>query len=85
VPHAIPRVGSLFSLFLGVDVVRNSAEAKGADHGAYARFFHGMLDDGVYLPPSGYEGWFLSTAHGETEIDRTLQAARRAIVAVVTG
>jgi glutamate-1-semialdehyde 2,1-aminomutase len=85
VPHAIHRAGSLFSVFLGVDAVRNYAEAKAAHHDAYATFFHAMLDHGVYLPPSGYEGWFLSTAHGEAEIDRTLEAARRATVDLATG
>jgi glutamate-1-semialdehyde 2,1-aminomutase len=85
VAHAIPWVGSLFSVFLGVDTVRNYAEAKAADHGAYATFFHAMLGEGVYLPPSGYEGWFLSTAHGEAEIDRTLEAARMATVDMATG
>jgi len=58
--------------------VRNYEEARAADHQRYARFFHGMLAEGVYLPPSGYEGWFLSTAHGEEEIRRTMEAAERA-------
>jgi glutamate-1-semialdehyde 2,1-aminomutase len=76
VPHSVNRVGPLFSVFFGPGPVRNYAGAAAADHRAFARFFHAMLDRGVYLPPSGYEGWFPGTAHGELEIDRTVAAAR---------
>jgi glutamate-1-semialdehyde 2,1-aminomutase len=79
IPISIPRVASLFSVFLREDPVTNLAEAREADHDLYARFFHAMLEEGVYLPPSGFEAWFLSTAHAEPEIDRTLQAAERAV------
>ena len=67
---------SLFSVFFMDGPVRNHADARAADHERYARFFHGMLDEAIYLPPSGYEAWFLSTQHGGEEIDRTLEAAR---------
>jgi glutamate-1-semialdehyde 2,1-aminomutase len=74
--------GSLFSVFLGVDGhVRDFAEAKGQSSAAYAAFFHAMLNRGVYLPPSGYEAWFLSAAHDDAAIDRiasALPAAARA-------
>jgi glutamate-1-semialdehyde 2,1-aminomutase len=78
VPITVNRVGSLFSVFFSPGPVGNYADARGADHARYATFFHAMLDEGVYLPPSGYEGWFLSTAHGESEIERTIDAAVRA-------
>ena len=78
VPHTINRAGSLFSVFFGEEPVTDFATAKTADHQAYARFFHGMLDAGVMLPPSGYEAWFLSTAHDEEVVERTIDAARRA-------
>jgi glutamate-1-semialdehyde 2,1-aminomutase len=78
VPHTINRVESLFSLFFGERGVRDYESAGRADHEAYARFFHGMLERGIYLPPSGYEAWFLSVAHGTAEVDRTLEAARGA-------
>ena len=45
---------------------------------AYARFFHAMLERGVYLPPSAFEAWFVSLAHGDAEVDRVLTAAREA-------
>jgi glutamate-1-semialdehyde 2,1-aminomutase len=78
VAHTVNRVESLFSVFFGDGPVRDYDGARGADHEGYARFFRGMLDRGVYLPPSGYEGWFLSAAHGEAEIDRTLEAVAAA-------
>ncbi|MEX2458656.1 MAG: hypothetical protein WD770_06685, partial [Actinomycetota bacterium] len=78
VPHTVNRVGSLFSVFFGDSPVTDAASAKAADHAAYAAFFHAMLARGVYLPPSGYEGWFPSAAHGDAEVDRTVEAARAA-------
>jgi glutamate-1-semialdehyde 2,1-aminomutase len=79
VPCTINRVGSLFSLFFTDGPVRNYSDARAADHARYASTFHAMLDEGVYLPPSGYEGWFLGTAHGEPDIERTIEAAKKAI------
>jgi glutamate-1-semialdehyde 2,1-aminomutase len=74
VPHAINREGSLLSVFFAGGDVVDHAGARAADHAAYARLFHLMLERGVYLPPSGYEAWFLSAAHGTDEIDRVLDA-----------
>jgi glutamate-1-semialdehyde 2,1-aminomutase len=76
VEHRFNRFGSLFSLFFGPGPVRDYATARRADHATYGRFFHAMLDRGVYLPPSGYEAWFLGAAHGDREVDRTLDAVR---------
>jgi len=78
VPATINRVESLFSVFFAEGPVRRYGDARSADHQRYARFFHGMLEGGVYLPPSGYEAWFLSTAHSSEDIDRTLEVAARA-------
>jgi glutamate-1-semialdehyde 2,1-aminomutase len=75
VHHTVNRVGSLFSVFFGEGPVGDADAARAADHHAYARFFHAMLDRGVYLPPSGYEAWFVSTAHGDAEVERTVSAA----------
>ena len=77
IPHVVNREGSLLSLFLGRETVTDYADAREADHGAYARLFHGLLDAGVYLPPSGYEGWFLSAAHGDAEVGRVAEAVER--------
>jgi glutamate-1-semialdehyde 2,1-aminomutase len=77
-PHVVNREGSLFSLFFGAEPVADYESAKRADHDRYARFFHAMLDSGVSLPPSGYEAWFLSTAHGDEELERVIEAAATA-------
>jgi glutamate-1-semialdehyde 2,1-aminomutase len=74
----ITRSGPLFSLFFTPGPVESFADARSADHDAYARFFRAMLDEGIYLPPSGYEAWFLSTAHADRDIERTIEAAQRA-------
>ena len=74
----INRAASMFSVFFSQEPVRDYAGAARADHRRYAAFFHAMLDQGIYLPPSGYELWTLSTAHGRREVDRTLAAARAA-------
>ena len=74
VVHTINRVGSLFSVFLGAAEVEDFAAAREADHEAFAHLFHALLERGVHLPPSGYEAWFLGTAHGDAEVERTLAA-----------
>jgi glutamate-1-semialdehyde 2,1-aminomutase len=71
----VNRARSMFSVFFTERPVRNFEDAKAADHERYARFFHHMLDRGVYLPPSGYELWSLSAAHDDTTTERTLEAA----------
>ena len=75
----VNRVGSLWTLFFGVDRVSRPEEARHADGSLYARFFQAMLERGVFLPPSAFESAFLSDAHGEAEIDRTLEAADEAL------
>jgi glutamate-1-semialdehyde 2,1-aminomutase len=54
--------------------VRDFADASAQDTVAFAAFFHAMLDAGVYLPPSAYEGWFLSSAHDERAVQTVLDA-----------
>ena len=78
---AISRVGSLLTVFFRDGAPRNAAEALAADRDAYARFFGAMLDEGVLLPPSQFEAWFISVAHGDTEVEQTLAAARAAFAA----
>ena len=69
----------MLTIFFGVPVVRDFDDAKAADHRRFGRFFHAMLDRGVHLPPSGYEAWFVSTAHDDATIDRTIDAARESV------
>jgi glutamate-1-semialdehyde 2,1-aminomutase len=82
VPHRLQQAGSLFSVFLGVtDRVRDFGGARGQSALAYAAFFHAMLDGGVYLPPSGYEAWFLSAAHDDAALTRIAEALPAAAAA----
>jgi glutamate-1-semialdehyde 2,1-aminomutase len=69
------RAGSLFSVFFSGGPIRDFTGARAADHDRYGRFFHHMLDHGVWLPPSGYELWTLGTEHGPDEVDLVLAAA----------
>jgi glutamate-1-semialdehyde 2,1-aminomutase len=74
IPVTINREGSMFSVFFSEGPVRNFVDASAADHERYARFFHHLLERGVYLPPSGYELWSLGTTHGPDEVTRIVEA-----------
>ncbi|BBH17833.1 glutamate-1-semialdehyde 2,1-aminomutase [Nocardioides baekrokdamisoli] len=74
VAHAIQRTGTMFSVFFCDGPVTNFDEAKRTNDQAYAAFFHSMMSQGVYLPPSAYEAWFLSSAHDETAVAQVLEA-----------
>ncbi|HUC59013.1 MAG TPA: glutamate-1-semialdehyde 2,1-aminomutase [Streptosporangiaceae bacterium] len=82
VPFWHSQAGNLFSFFLGLsEPVRDFAEAKAQSGQAYAAFFHAMLDGGVYLPPSPFEAWFVSSAHDEEAIARIAEALPAAAAA----
>jgi glutamate-1-semialdehyde 2,1-aminomutase len=74
-PVAANRSESMLSVFFTDGPPRDFTSAKAADHERYARFFHHMLDRGVWLPPSGYELWSVGTEHGPQEVERVLEAA----------
>jgi glutamate-1-semialdehyde 2,1-aminomutase len=74
VPHVIQSTGSMFSVFLTDRPVADFSDAQRTDVPAYAAFFHSMLDQGVHLPPSAYEAWFVSAAHDDRAVDRVLAA-----------
>jgi len=76
VPFSVNRVGAMFGLFFTADTVESYAQATAADVARFNRFFHGMLERGVYLAPSAFEAGFMSSAHGNAEIDATIAAAR---------
>lgn len=76
----VNRLVSIWGMHFSESPVRNYADASSADTEAYSRFFHGMLENGVYLAPSAYETSFVSTAHTEADIDETLGAARCALI-----
>jgi glutamate-1-semialdehyde 2,1-aminomutase len=82
VPFYLSEAGNLFSVFMGrTSPVRSFADAKTQSSAAYAAFFHAMLDGGVYLPPSGYEAWFLSAAHDDEALSRIADALPAAAAA----
>ena len=86
VPHRLQRAGNLFSVFFAEGEVTNYDQARAQSGPAYAAFFHGMLDAGVYLPPSAFEAWFVSAAHDDAAIERiasALPAAARAAAAAL--
>ena len=77
IPLATEHAGGMFGfIFTDGGPVRRFSQVASADIGRFKKFFHGMLSEGVYLAPSAYEAGFVSAAHGDTEITRTVDAAR---------
>src|SRR5438874_11100678 len=81
VAACVNRVGSMLTLFLGVERVSDYDGARRSDTARFARFFRGMLEEGIYLPPSQFEAMFVSLAHTESDIERLAHAARKVLVA----
>jgi glutamate-1-semialdehyde 2,1-aminomutase len=75
----VNRVGSMLTLFLGVEQVRDFPTASHADVEAFGHFFRGMLAEGMYLPPSQFEAVLLSLAHTEADVDRLVEAAHKVL------
>ena len=75
----VNRVGSLITMFLGASSISDADEARRCDTAKFAKYFHRMLERGIYLPPSQFEAMFLSLAHSATEIDATIAAARESL------
>ena len=67
------------SFFFSADEVTGWSSVSGSDKEAFGQFFHRMVDEGVYLPPSPFEAMFVSTAHSGDDIDATIEAAERAL------
>lgn len=84
IPCFLSRVGSMFTLFFCKGPVRNREEADRADRRIFSRFFHGMLERGVFFPPSQFEAAFISTTHSARDIDQTISAARTALTEAKT-
>jgi glutamate-1-semialdehyde 2,1-aminomutase len=79
VPIQVNAFGSLLTPFFTAAPVRDYASAIGSNTNAYATFFRGMLARGVYPPPSQFESWFLSAAHTERHVSKTIDAAKGAM------
>jgi glutamate-1-semialdehyde 2,1-aminomutase len=78
VAFSAQSIGSMFGLYFRAAPPASYAEVMQCDREAFNRFFHAMLEAGVYLAPSAYEAGFVSAAHGEAEVEATLAAARAA-------
>jgi glutamate-1-semialdehyde 2,1-aminomutase len=78
-PLTINRVGSMMTAFLNPGEVTGWPSVAKSDRQGFARFFHAMMDRGVYLPPSAFEAMFVSTAHSEDDLDETISAAKDAM------
>jgi glutamate-1-semialdehyde 2,1-aminomutase len=70
----INRIGSMMTLFFGVEQVGNADDARNCDRQRFARYFHGMLRRGIYLPPAAFEAMFVSLAHTSADIDSAIAA-----------
>jgi glutamate-1-semialdehyde 2,1-aminomutase len=79
VPLQVNGFGSLLTPFFTAEPVRDYRSAIAADTNAYGAFFRGMLSRGIYPPPSQFEAWFLSSAHTDLDIERTIDAAHGAM------
>ena len=75
----VNRVGTMLTVFFGPQAPQNFADVQSCDHERFAAFHRAMLERGVYLPPSGYEAWFVSAAHTEDHVRQTIDAARAAL------
>nr|WP_017553794.1 glutamate-1-semialdehyde 2,1-aminomutase [Heyndrickxia coagulans] len=82
IPHTINRAGSMIGIFFTNEEVNNFASASTSDLDLFARYYRGMAENGIFLPPSQFEGIFLSAAHTDDDIDRTVEAAEKTFKAI---
>jgi glutamate-1-semialdehyde 2,1-aminomutase len=78
-PYTINQLGSMISVHFSNRPVVDFATASTADNERFKKFFHAMLEKGIYLPPSAFESWFLNNALSIEDIDRTIQAAKQSL------
>lgn len=81
--HTVPHIGSMFTFFFNDSPVADYDGARRSDTQRFARYFHGMLDRGVYLPCSQFEANFVSAAHTDDDVDRTIAAAEDVFAEIV--
>ena len=77
IEHSINQIGSMFTVFFNQGPVADYASAIKSDTGKYAKYFTEMLKAGIYLPPSQFETCFISTEHGQKDLDKTTAAIRK--------
>src|SRR5665811_2450033 len=81
-PHVVQWAGSMFSIFFREEAVANYHQARAQQTQAFSALFQSMLSQGVHLPPSAFETWFVSAAHDDAAVDRVLAALPVAAKAV---
>ncbi|HUY26460.1 MAG TPA: glutamate-1-semialdehyde 2,1-aminomutase [Candidatus Binataceae bacterium] len=81
----VNRAGSILTMFLGPSRVRNAGEARTSDTVKFGRFFHALIEHGVNIPPSQFEAMFISGAHSDADLDRTIAAAHAALAVASRG
>jgi glutamate-1-semialdehyde 2,1-aminomutase len=79
IPFVINQIGSMISVHFSKDPVTDFASASAANNAFFNKFFHAMLNRGVYLPPSAFESWFLSNALTKEDLDKTIEAAKESM------
>jgi glutamate-1-semialdehyde 2,1-aminomutase len=84
-PAHVQRVGSMLTLFFSQQPVTDAQTAERCDTARFAAFHRAMRAQGILLPPSQFEAWFVSLAHREEDIDRTIEATRKALAEVARG
>ena len=84
IPVQFNRIGSMFCCYFVDCPVHNLADAMKSDRGRFAKYFHGMLERGIYLAPSQFEAGFISTAHSARDMEKTTQAARNVFRALAS-
>ncbi|MGQ7414255.1 aspartate aminotransferase family protein, partial [Streptococcus suis] len=77
IEHTINQLGSMISVHFGENAVTDFKTASESNISLFNKFFHHMLDEGVYLPPSAYESWFFSIAITQNEIEKTINAINK--------
>jgi glutamate-1-semialdehyde 2,1-aminomutase len=82
IPARVNVAGSLLTLFFTRSAVGNYTDAKKSDTAKFAAFFQAMLDRGIFLPPSQFEALFISSAHTDADIDRTIESARESFKSI---
>ena len=82
IPHTINRAGSMIGIFFTNEDVVNYDTAKTSDLELFAAYYREMANNGVFLPPSQFEGLFLSTTHSEEDIEFTIKAAEKAFATI---
>lgn len=79
IPMTINRAGSMFTLFFQKGPVENYEDAKKSNLKHFSKYFHGMLDEGFYIPPSQFEAWFMSMAHTDQDLEKTISAHEKVL------